>query len=594
MSAIASETGDALANDDPIAIDWVSPLPPVASGIADYSADLLPQLAARCRLRVVQLPDQPAIRPGLETALGDAVDDVAVIAPGDLSAAPGAPLPIYQMGNNRYHVAVHDLAMQTPGIVVLHDWVLHHLLVERILGDGPGPDPARSTFADYRAAIVAEHGWLGDAIARPIRWAGASSDAGRFALPAHRRLLRQQRGVIVHSRWAATRLVEDGVLAPDQVAAVAMGIPLPMRDPATQRAASRAFRDAHALPHDRPLLGSFGFQTPIKRTDVAVRALAEPALADAHLLIAGTVSPGFDPMAIARAHGVAERVHLLGFLDYDDFERAIAAVDVCLNLRYPTAGETSASLLRILAVGRPAVVSDFAQFAELPDALVIKVPLPAARADDGAQADTEVAALAARVGALLADDAARRSYADRARAHIAARHAPADAADAVLTACRTWLRPAAARAAATATAQPATVPRATTLLAADFTGNLTIEGADLPWPPGTRRRLRAVLHNRSDVRWLAGSRPEGGVALAMSIRPSGSANDAAGDGTGSKDRDRPWIPLPIDLEPGAALPIDLGEVRRPLGPARIEINAQLMNRPPYDERTRPRWSLELP
>ena len=40
-------------------IDFVSPLPPVRSGIADYSADLLPDLAQLCDLRVFRLSGQP-------------------------------------------------------------------------------------------------------------------------------------------------------------------------------------------------------------------------------------------------------------------------------------------------------------------------------------------------------------------------------------------------------------------------------------------------------------------------------------------------------------------------------------------------------
>ncbi len=45
---------------DALAIDFVSPLPPVRSGIADYSADLLPHLEKLCDLRVVSLEGQPA------------------------------------------------------------------------------------------------------------------------------------------------------------------------------------------------------------------------------------------------------------------------------------------------------------------------------------------------------------------------------------------------------------------------------------------------------------------------------------------------------------------------------------------------------
>ena len=48
-------------SDQLLQLDFVSPLPPVRSGIADYSADLLPHLAERCDLRLIHLPGQPVV-----------------------------------------------------------------------------------------------------------------------------------------------------------------------------------------------------------------------------------------------------------------------------------------------------------------------------------------------------------------------------------------------------------------------------------------------------------------------------------------------------------------------------------------------------
>ena len=83
-----------------LAIDFVSPLPPVRSGIADYSADLLPHLEKLCDLRVVRLACQPA-----EEASGR----WQWISPERLGEDGRQPL--YQMGNNQYHTEVYDLAL---------------------------------------------------------------------------------------------------------------------------------------------------------------------------------------------------------------------------------------------------------------------------------------------------------------------------------------------------------------------------------------------------------------------------------------------------------------------------------------------------
>jgi glycosyltransferase involved in cell wall biosynthesis len=55
----------------------------------------------------------------------------------------------------------------------------------------------------------------------------------------------------------------------------------------------------------------------------------------------------------------------------------MAACDVCVSLRSPTMGETSGSVIRQLSLGKPVVVSDVGWFAELPDAVALRVPVGA-------------------------------------------------------------------------------------------------------------------------------------------------------------------------------------------------------------------------
>jgi glycosyltransferase involved in cell wall biosynthesis len=540
----------------PLRIDFVSPLPPVRSGIADYSADLLPHLAALpelAELRVVRLPGQPVAE-----AVATRFAPVEAAETG--AAADGAPrLPLYQMGNNHHHAPVLELALERPGVLTLHDLFLHHLLAELTLA-GDTADP-------YVEALERDHGWVGRAVATPRRW-GGWTEGGTFALPAHRGLVLGQRGVLVHSRWAAGLLAEEVPEAAVRV--VPMGIPLPPRVGPPGGAEARAARRTLGLPEDRPLLGSFGFQTPIKRTLAAVRALARPELASAGLLVVGEVSPHVDLEGEARRAGVAGRVHVTGFVDAATFHRALTACDLALNLRYPTAGETSASLLRLLAAGRPALVSDYAQFRELPAAAVERVPLGAG----------EEAALAATAAALLADPRRLRAMGEAARDHVALHHAPPAAAAAVAAACAELAtrRPPVAPG---EEAPPPEVPPPTSATWRRLQGEVTVElaaaeagrGSTVPltldvgsadstaWAPGERRGLVLRLANRGPSRWLAARRGPGGVAFAVSL------TDAAGR---ELEPGRAWLLLPRDLPPGgeAAVPFEL---RRPYGPARLTI-----------------------
>jgi glycosyltransferase involved in cell wall biosynthesis len=509
---------------DPMAprLDLVSPLPPVRSGIADYSRDLLPHLAALADVRLIRLPGQP-VEP-----------EIAVAWPLAGAEALAPPrLPLYQMGNNRHHEAVQELAMRHPGVLTLHDVVLHHLLLDLTLG--------RGDFYGYLERLGRDHGWMGEAVALAKRW-GAYGEAPIFALPAHRTLLRRQRGVLVHSEWAATVVAEEE--AGVRVRAVPMGVPLP---PPAERGAGLAMRRRLGLPDDAPVVGSFGFQTPIKRTTLGVRMLAASGLERVHLLVVGEEAPGTGILEAAREAGVAARVHVTGYLPFGDFAAAIAAADLCLNLRYPTAGETSASLLRVMAAGRAAVVSDYAQFAELPDTVAVKVPV-------GGGDDQEVAALAERLGALLARPERLLAMGEAAREHVRRHHDPRRAAAAVLAACAEWAEAAppdeGARADEGLRAGPPSC-----LAWGRLGGEIEVRGAEPPWPEGERRRLEIVLRNRGFARWLAGGRGPGGVAVVVKLIAEGRDLLA----------DRPWLPLPRDLAPGEEVRLDLA-VRRPPGP----------------------------
>jgi len=519
-----------MSGPPPPRLDLVSPLPPVRSGIADYSFDLLPHLAALADVRLIHLPGQP-VEP-----------EIAAAWPFAAAAELGSGrLPLYQMGNNRHHEGVQELALRHPGVLTLHDVVLHHLLLDVTLG--------RDDFYGYRERLGRDHGWVGEAVAAAKRW-GAYGTAPIFALPAHRTLLRRQRGVLVHSEWAAGVVREDD---PElRVRAVPMGVPLP---PPADREAGLAMRRRLGLPVDAPVVGSFGFQTPIKRTVLGVRALAAPGLERVHLLVVGEEAPGTGVLEAAHRAGVAGRVHLTGYLPFADFAGAIAAADLCLNLRYPTAGETSASLLRVMAAGRAAVVSEYAQFAELPDTIAVKVPL-------GADA-AEGAELAARLGELLAQPARLLAMGEAARQYVRARHDPRRAAAAVAAACADWAaaEPPAARDAAGAAAGGGKsggrcqAPLPSSVVWGRLPGELEVRGAELPWPEGARRRLEIVLRNRGFARWLAGSRGPGGVAVVVKLIAGGQDLFAR----------RPWLPLPRDLAPGEEVRFEV-EVRRPPGP----------------------------
>jgi glycosyltransferase involved in cell wall biosynthesis len=266
--------------------------------------------------------------------------DVEVV---DRQPATGNRQRIYQLGNNPHHAHIYEEAMRVPGVVVLHDVVLHHLIVEMTL--------AKGDVEGYVAALRANHGEAGAAWARG-RAAGLHSEMGNFLMPASVELANRSRAVIVHSRWAMERLQSLGVTTPIHV------VPHPYEPLPDARGRREEIRARHGFTPEQRVVGFIGFLTSAKRADVVLAAAKKAGVA---LLIVGEPAPDID-------------LPSTGYVADEDFGAYFAAVDRVVNLRYPSAGETSGTLIRAFEAGKPVAVSDYAQFAEYPDDCVVKIP----------------------------------------------------------------------------------------------------------------------------------------------------------------------------------------------------------------------------
>jgi glycosyltransferase involved in cell wall biosynthesis len=133
--------------------------------------------------------------------------------------------------------------------------------------------------------------------------------------------------------------------------------------------ARRRFRAAVGLPHDAVVFGVFGGLTPEKRVPQILDAFAAllPYCATARLLLVGAPAGHYDVTAGVMARGLASHATITGYLEHDDeLTDAMAASDVALNLRWPTAREMSGPWLRALAAGVPTVTIDLAHTWDVP------------------------------------------------------------------------------------------------------------------------------------------------------------------------------------------------------------------------------------
>jgi len=376
---------------------YFSPLPPQRSGIADYSAELLPHLARHLE---VELFVDEGVRADPEiTARWTVRGDRAFPA---LWEAGRYDAVLYHMGNNHeYHARTWRMLQLFPGITVLHEPMLHHLVRGMTIARGHA-EGLDGFVEEMRYA----YGRTGEALARRSLGTGIPLDA--WSYPLFERVVDSSLGLIVHN--GCTR---DRVLASRPGARIAT-VPHHLSLGGAAEISPAAARAGLGLPATGLIFASFGFITPAKRLDVALRAFARlrrEVAPDALYLLVGEVSPYYDFRSLLTP-ALSEGVVLAGRTELPDFLRHMAAADVTINLRHPSAGETSGTLIRLLGLGKAVIVSNTGAFAEIPDHCCAKIDLDA----------TEEELLFAVLRALATDPGLRRRMGDNARRHIAAHH----------------------------------------------------------------------------------------------------------------------------------------------------------------------------
>ena len=122
------------------------------------------------------------------------------------------------------------------------------------------------------------------------------------------------------------------------------------------------------------LLAVFGHLRETKRITAILRAFARVRRTrkNVHLLIAGEFASR-DLLRAVSGQLDSEGAIRAGYLEHDDFQLHAAATDVCLNLRWPSAGETSGIAIRLMGMGKCVVTTRCAETSAFPDGAVMRV-----------------------------------------------------------------------------------------------------------------------------------------------------------------------------------------------------------------------------
>ena len=331
----------------------LTPWPPQHSGIADYAYDLVKLLASPSLAIVVYTTEKnPRALPG--------IDIVSIDEQSGFDHLDEFDCLIYQLGNNtKFHLWMIPLLHRHPGIIHLHDLVMHHMAAWLTWLQG-----------DAEAYLNLMNKWYGATGAleatRSLEQEDYIWNSDRVAdFPLCEEYLQDARAIIVHSDYALGHVRSTAGHVPS--------FKLPqLYDLKPKARASQKIQRISVL----------GGVDPQKRLDWVIGALdgIQDSIAAAgpiELHVAGAIDSKCIQLQeeARRLNRPTLKIVFHGRVNEQRFAQLFEGTDLCVALRYPTMGETSAIVMKALQLGIPTIVNDIGWYAELPDAIVKKLPV---------------------------------------------------------------------------------------------------------------------------------------------------------------------------------------------------------------------------
>lgn len=334
-----------------------TPVLPLRTGISDYTERLLPYLDQEWDVHLFLNGYSPS-----ETSMAHfhkcfhrrEFDLIQMNDPYDQI--------VYQIGNNNHHDYIYPTLFKYPGVVILHDGNLHRAR-------------ARASFVldhleDYLAEIEYCHGPIGRIAGRLVA-SGMYSDLIYDQFPMLNFAVEGASGIIVHNQ-----LCRDRVLKCNLQGSVSI-VPAPCMD--ESRFDTDTARKQLGFDRSICLIAAFGFIAPGKGLESALAAFARlrhvnPAVR--FLLVGEALDAEYLRHLMNEIDSeTREFITTTGFVSSDMFQLFLSAVDICVNMRYPTQGEASSALLRVMAAGKPVLIPWYQQYMEIPRDACVHIDL---------------------------------------------------------------------------------------------------------------------------------------------------------------------------------------------------------------------------
>lgn len=345
-----------LSKQERLKIAFFTPLPPIQSGISDYSEDIINELCRYCDIDIF-----------IEETY-----NATPVFPSNVVIYSHKAYPsrrsqyadtVFQVGNSEYHFYMYQYIKQYHGTVVLHDCNLHGAFYHMAINKGNG------NYLLYRNLIDSDcPADTADNYIQSLKNGSALPDLYNMELNSY--IADSADRIIVHSNYAKKKLLTKNIERNVTV--------IPLYAKTLMPADSRVLKQKNGFSADTVVISAFGGIHATKRIIPIVKAFAElkKEYSNVHLMLSGKPSEDIkqELEQTINSENLQNSVTVTGYINLDKFNEYIDMTDICVNLRYPYNGETSGSLMRILAKGKCVVVNDIGSFSEIPDNACVKLP----------------------------------------------------------------------------------------------------------------------------------------------------------------------------------------------------------------------------
>lgn len=377
-------------------IAYFTPVSPQKTGIADYSErELLPYLSKYAEIDIF-------IDKGIKPTNPEIIRNFHVYHYAEYESMKDQfDIVLYHMGNNEFHEFIYNYLIKYPGITILHDIYLHGFLWSCSISRG---DKER-----YLNEFEYCHGLNGLMTGKEAVETGVYPE---FKYPLIKRITDKSYGVICHSEFGVEKIMESN--SEVFVAKINHPLRIPEEIKVIDQINTELLRKDLGISNEQRVITSFGFISAHKRYPILLsvfkRFLKE--YPDSILLLVGEDLVGIDKLIYDL--NLEKSVRTTGYTPFNRIIDYLALSDFCINLRYPTAGETSGSVLRIMAAGKPVIVSNVGWFSEIPDSCCLKVDVDS----------YEEKTLLECMKALAGDEQLRKTIGRNAQRYVIKEHDP--------------------------------------------------------------------------------------------------------------------------------------------------------------------------